>query len=251
MKETYPGSAVRIRQSYFIKEEIFIQERFNTELSGIVASPSSVGTYGLIEASEYLRLPYNTVSNWTKKHKLVLMPECHRLSFFNLVELHVLKGMRIRHRVPLQRIRRAIEHVRERFASEHPLAEYRFETDGIDLFLEHAGDYINVSRHGQLGIKGVLSTYIHRIDWDNKSGLANQLFPFVVNESEKEPRAIVLNPRISFGRPVIFGTGISTAVIAGRFNARDSVPDLAEEYGLKEAQIEEAIRWESRPKRAA
>jgi len=51
---------------------------------------------------------------------------------------------------------------------------------------------------------------------------------------------------VGFGKPVIAGTGISTAVIASRFNARESVPELAQEYGLTEAQIEEAIRWETR-----
>lgn len=232
-------------------ERAFIQKHSErTLMPGEATSASSVGTYGLIEAAEYLRIPCSTVFNWTKKNKLILMPTCDRLSFLNLVELHVLKGMRIWHNVPLQRIRSAIDHMRERFGSNHPLAAFKFDTDGIDLFLEQAGSFINVSRHGQLAFKSLLGTYTRRIEWD-KSGLANQFFPFVVDETENEPRTIVLNPRISFGRPVIVGTGISTAVIAGRFNARDSVPNLAEEYGLKAEQIEEAIRWESRPKRAA
>jgi hypothetical protein len=33
-------------------------------------------------------------------------------------------------------------------------------------------------------------------------------------------------------------------VVASRFNARESIGDLASEYGLKARQIEEAIRWE-------
>jgi uncharacterized protein (DUF433 family) len=45
---------------------------------------------------------------------------------------------------------------------------------------------------------------------------------------------------------MIAGTGISTAVVASRFNARESIPDLASEYGVKPQQIEEAIRWEQR-----
>jgi len=53
-----------------------------------------------------------------------------------------------------------------------------------------------------------------------------------------------LTPTIAAGRPVIDGTGVSTAVIASRFFARDSVENLAQEYELSERQIEEAIRWE-------
>jgi uncharacterized protein (DUF433 family) len=56
----------------------------------------------------------------------------------------------------------------------------------------------------------------------------------------------MINPSLGFGKPVVAGTGISTAVIASRFNARESVPDLAKEYGLEPKQIEEAIRWETR-----
>ena len=50
---------------------------------------------------------------------------------------------------------------------------------------------------------------------------------------------------VGFGKPVIAGTDISTAIIASRFNARESVTSLAEEYGRTPQKIEEAIRWES------
>jgi uncharacterized protein (DUF433 family) len=49
---------------------------------------------------------------------------------------------------------------------------------------------------------------------------------------------------IGFGKPVIAGTGISTAIIASRFNARESIAGLAEEYGRTPQEIEEAVRWE-------
>jgi PIN domain-containing protein len=42
------------------------------------------------------------------------------------------------------------------------------------------------------------------------------------------------------------GTAIPTAVIASRFHARESLSDLAKEYGRTNKDIEEAIRWESR-----
>jgi hypothetical protein len=37
---------------------------------------------------------------------------------------------------------------------------------------------------------------------------------------------------------------ISTSVIVGRFNARDSIADLADEYQIDAAILEDAIRWE-------
>jgi uncharacterized protein (DUF433 family) len=67
-----------------------------------------------------------------------------------------------------------------------------------------------------------------------------------MERTQNEPRLIQINPAVGFGKPVIAGTGISTAVVASRFNARESIDDLASEYGLKPRQIEEAIRWEQR-----
>ena len=49
---------------------------------------------------------------------------------------------------------------------------------------------------------------------------------------------------VGFGKPIIAGTGISTAIIASRFNARESIGDLAAEYDFSPKQVEEAIRWE-------
>jgi len=212
-------------------------------------NPIEVGTYGSVEASEYLRIPYPTLTSWITGG-LVRLPEAHRVSFINLVELHVLKGMRRIHRVPMQRIRRALQHVIEKYPSPHPLADRDFETDGVDIFINDLGEYINVSRYGQQGIKDVVTTYLTRIGRDQR-GLPNSLYPFVITETENEPKRIVINPRVGFGKPVIAGTGISTAIVAGRFNARESIQSLAEEYELSQAEIEEAIRWESRQPLAA
>lgn len=56
--------------------------------------------------------------------------------------------------------------------------------------------------------------------------------------------AVVIDPRISFGRPVLAGSGIPTAVIAEQYKAGESVDELADDYGRKRLEIEEAIRCE-------
>jgi uncharacterized protein (DUF433 family) len=206
-------------------------------------NPAEIGTYGTVEVSRYLRLPHRTVSTWISEFQIVAPVEPHLLSLVNVVELHILKGMRKVHKVPMQRIRRALSHVQDKYPSKHPLVDRDFETDGVDIFIHYLGDYINVSRYGQPGFREIVSTYLKRIG-RNVEGDAEVLYPFVSTDSENEPNLIVLDPRVSFGKPVIVGTGISTAIIAARFNARESIAALAEEYGLPQAQIEEAVRWE-------
>ena len=60
----------------------------------------------------------------------------------------------------------------------------------------------------------------------------------------------MINPLVAFGRPVVSGTGIPTAIIAERWKAGESFNDLAKDYGLEREKIEEAIRCEFEMKAA-
>jgi len=144
----------------------------------------------------------------------------------------------------MQRIRRALEEYNETENSEHPLLDPRLETDGINMFLHDGDEYMNLNPGPkQLGLPQVLSTYLKRID-----RLADgrvDFYPFIVGQDVHEPRTIQISPGVAFGRPVLAGTGIATDVIAGRFRARDSISDLAEEYGVSTSIVEDAIRWSS------
>lgn len=81
----------------------------------------------------------------------------------------------------------------------HPLITAQFETDGIDLFVRELGKLLNASRDGQVGIKEALQASLRRVEHD-ADGLAARLFPFVRTGSGEEPKSIVLDPRISFGK---------------------------------------------------
>jgi len=70
------------------------------------------------------------------------------------------------------------------------------------------------------------------------------LYPFTRKRDANEPRVIVIDPRRSFGRPVLVGTGIPTAIVAERYKAGETVDQLADDYGRARLEIEEAIRCE-------
>lgn len=212
--------------------------------------------YGLVDAAHYLRVPYNTLRYWTRGSELV-SPIVHlagdnppRLSFVNLMECHIISAMRTRYDLRLPRVRRALETLAKLFPFRHPLLDAPLETDSVDVFIrEHEAEIVNLSRGGQLGFRDILQMHLQRIERSADDMLI--FFPFVEKRSPDEPKIITMSPVISFGRPVIYGTGIATAVIASRFHARESIGDLAIEYGRKDQEIEEAIRWESRTALAA
>ncbi len=207
-----------------------------------------VPAYGLAEAAQYLRVPYQTLRYWltgfSRMPPMIKMASSNppRLSFMNLLECHVLSAMRSVYDLRLPKVRRALANLAKHFRSAHPLVDQEFFTDRVDVFIQE-GNLLNLSRGGQIAIKEALAPYMQRIERDPQ-GLF-KFFPFVRERSLREPKFILIDPSIAFGKPVIAGTGISTAVVAARFEARESVSDLAQEYGRTEQEIEEAIRWET------
>lgn len=217
-----------------------------------------VATYGVTEAAHYLRIPRTTVRDWISGRHYrnnagvrfsrpiihVPDPSVKLLSFMNLVEIHVLDAIRRKHDIPLEKVRTAVNYLTKQFPSRHPLADQEFVTDGLNLFIKKFSQLINISQEGQLAIHEVLQAHLHRIERD-LHGIPVRLFPFTrKRDLQEEPRAVVIDPQVSFGRPVLVGTGIPTAVIAERYKAGESMDALAEDYGRQRAEIEEAIRCE-------
>lgn len=165
------------------------------------------------------------------------------LTFTNVVELHVLSAIRRHHAVPMPKVRDALDYVAEHLHVDHPLASESFQTDGVDLFIERWGRLLAVSRNGQVAMRHLLARHLERIDRDPE-GLASRLWPFTRSPDIEQPRTVVLDPRIAFGRPVLANTGIPTEVLAERYKAGDTIHDLARDYGLQTGQVEEAIRVE-------
>ena len=216
-------------------------------------------SYTVAEVASYLRVPAATVRYWAKgqKHHLPLIevpqPEERPvlLSFFNLISLHVLATIRRKYDVPMPKIRSAIDYLttsgilNKQRDLRHPLVSKHFETDGLDLFISHYGQLINISQDGQMAMREVMSSALHRIERD-ETGLPVRLFPFTRSSLENAPSIIAIDYQISGGRPVIKGTGLATEIIAERYKAGDSVDSLTADYNCTSEQIEEAIRSELR-----
>ena len=124
-------------------------------------------------------------------------------------------------------------------AVDHPLAAERFKTNGVDLFVERLGELINATREGQLGLRGVLTGSLARIEYDTH-GRAVRLFPLL--RRAESARSIVIDPRLAFGRPVMVGTSVPAADVRARFDAGDSVSDLALDFDVAAERIEDALR---------
>lgn len=222
--------------------------------------PRYIPNYSAGVASRYLNIPVATIRSWTvgynyrvtegKKqfHPLIetLAKKPLLLTFINLIEIHVLRAIRQHHKIDLSKVRMALDYLDEQINLPHPLAHQEFLTDGVDLFIERYGNLINASNDGQIILKNALKAHLARIEPDD-SGLAIKLYPFTRNNEENNPRIVVIDPRIAFGRLTISGTGITADIIAERFYAGDSPEQIAHDYECNIDKITEAIRCETRP----
>lgn len=211
--------------------------------------------YSLAEASGYLNLPKSTLRNWVCGHRysvssgkksvapLIALPTPGRpvLSFINIVEAHVLAAIRRVHAVPLRHVRSALNYVRTELKRPRPLIDQAFETNGIHLFVEHLGHLIDASQAGQIAMSGDLRKHLKRITRDS-SGVPVKLYPFTPGTSEP---LVVIDPTVSFGRPVIARRGVPIAALAERFRAGEGIQSIAEDYSLTPAEVEEAVRCET------
>ena len=212
-------------------------------------STSEYPAYGASEIAHYLNTPVSTVRYWaTGGNRYVPLIDAAQtspllFSFTNLVELHVLSAMRRKHLIAMPNVRNAIDYVRDELGVDRPLANRRFSTDGVSLFVNHYGQLINASRKGQVEIEELITDALVRVEWDSADNPV-RLFPYTRSAQLASPQVVVIDPSISGGRAVIDGTRIAIEVIAERYKAGESIRDLAEDYDRTSEEIEEAIRCE-------
>ena len=216
--------------------------------------PREVPRYSISDVSVFLHIPEPTLRSWVSGRPYpkisgdgfsapLIEPadnEGSALSFFNLIEAHILKSTRQRDEVPMKFIRQAIDYVAEAHPSRHPLIPQEFETDGRFLFVWKLGELVNASKMGQIGMEPILKDYLNRIDRDTQA-MPVALYPEIPGKPMS--RAVAIKYGVSSGAPVISGTGVLVSILFGRHEAGDSAKDLAEDYDIPQEKIEDAFTY--------
>jgi uncharacterized protein (DUF433 family) len=225
--------------------------------------PEEVPAYAVRDVAYILNIPRSTLRSWlygqsyksedgTPQDFKPLIAAQHKtrgdaLSFMDLVEAHVVSSLRRQHLVRMHDIRRALERILEQSpTSLHPLAEKQFAVMGKNLFIEETKKLTSITIDGQQALKKLLENSLKRIE-RNPAGHAIFLYPFPRFRRPVDwspPMTVVINPRIAFGRPVLAGTRIPTAIIAERVATGESLDEVATDYDRQPEEILEAIRWE-------
>lgn len=212
--------------------------------------PRKVPCYSVSEAAQILRLSYSTLYSWLRpvvfstdedydyRALITRSNESPKLSFFNLIEGHVIKGLTEQgHKV--SDIRSALEYAERKMGIENLLTSEELLTGTGKLVTQKLGSTINLSVGGQLEISCFLDGFLDRVDYEQSRAI--KFFPVV---GRSDSKSIVVQPTVKFGKPVLVNKGISTHIIAKRANDGETIEQISSYYGLTEAEVGEAIQFE-------
>lgn len=213
--------------------------------------------YTLAEGARYLKISVATLRSWIlgrhyptadgRGHFHPLIRPAKRqpplLSFWNLIEAHVLRSLRTEHGVSVDALRKALAYAEKNLNIHRLLLRKELCTEAGKVFVDRYGELIELSASGQLALRRIFDEHLKRIEWGELE-FPIRLYPYLSADTPTQDRPIAIDPQISFGRPVVLRKGISTSAIAERIDAKEDVADLASDYDLSPEEIEQAVLYE-------
>ena len=206
--------------------------------------------YSVSEVALYVGVARSTLRSWLKPTASIKRiaasppliepanPEDLTLSFYNLCEAHILLATRRQKKISMPRVRRALDFVRERYPSPHPLLDKRFRTAGKHIFIHEIEglDPINVSGGGQVTFSQILEEHLERVVPDASTGFPEILYPIGTNHIE-------IDLHSASGRPTVKNSGVLAATLWDRAQAGESIDSLAYDYDIPKIHVEEAVGY--------
>lgn len=225
--------------------------------------------YTLAETARIVDVPRSTLSDWAKGYvrRFADRPEVTGdpivtclaserrggpvIPFVGLAEALVLAAIR-RSGVPMQRVRPALVALAYGLGLEHALASRKLYTDGAEVLYDYGEHHrdspegqvaldLVVLRSGQRVFRAAIEEYLQRIEYDPVDGYAR-----LIHVPTYQRAQVVVDPRRSFGSPILERGAARVDDILQRFWAGESLDELAEEYGVPPDQLEDVVRVASR-----
>ncbi|WP_322753807.1 DUF433 domain-containing protein [Frankia sp. Cas3] len=161
------------------------------------------------------------------------------------VEAGYLREYRIRHRVSLQHLRPVVQILRERLGAPYPLAHAKLYVANRELVREIQDETgidrelaMVVVRNGQLILAPGAAAFVEKVEFAPADREALRIYP------DDKASPVLIDPLRNFGAPVVHG--IRTENLYDLFAGGDSIADIADGFDISVADVEAAIRYESR-----
>ncbi|WP_296578734.1 DUF433 domain-containing protein [Xanthobacter sp.] len=225
------------------------------------ANPSLLesGIYTIPEAAELVCADPRNVRKWVMGHGKTQAPlinnelgkegEKIAISFTNLMELRFIARF-LEAGVSIKHIRAILEDAKREINHPHPLAtNIIFRTDGKKILMEIARknkvNLIDLKSKNYEMINVVLSSLKEDVKFNPKGeAISWRPRPTIAP-------SVVVNPKHSFGRPILKESRIPTETLVQAIEAEGSIETVADIYDVPLKQVREALRFERNLRAAA
>ena len=170
------------------------------------------------------------------------------LGFLDLVEVRFVNAF-LNHGVSWRVLRLAAKKARELVHSAHPFSTRRFKTDGFTIFAElqdtsGATALVELTK-SQHYFERIIAPYLKGLEFDGDEPA--RWWPMGIR------RQVVIDPKRSFGQPIVARRGIPTAILAKAAKINGSVQEVARWYETDIKSVRDAVLFEKslRERRAA
>ncbi len=222
------------------------------------------GLYPIQDAAYYVGTSVRTLRYWfygdtnhAPVRKASIDGEYQFLNFYDLIEAIAIKELRTQGRfaekvVSLQRIRAAIDFVRQTWGIEYPFSKRnKVGSDGYNLHIKLDGKNHPVQITGknkkQQSIEFIGLDYINWIDFDD---VTNQARRYIHPEMFNDKR-IILNPQKLMGEPFVEDAPISAPTLYRAFLAEGSEKAVSRYFNVDMRVVSASIKYCERLKLAA
>jgi uncharacterized protein (DUF433 family) len=215
------------------------------------------GIYTVADASRLTRVSPPRIRRWLKGYEFKVKHGRHRssavwnsqlepidhamaLDFLDLLEIRAVDAF-IDAGVSWKDLRRIHAEARQWLGTAHPFCTNRFATDGHTIFMElqetNHGVMLWDMRDVQRVFDKIIRPFLKNVEFD-RGKVPRRWWP------RGRSRQVALDPRRSFGHPIIFREGIPTRVLARSARANNSVEEVARWFQINPACIREAVDFE-------
>jgi uncharacterized protein (DUF433 family) len=214
-------------------------------------NPLGRGLYRLSDVARYTGLTEPRVRSWFTSRSdrrigsvfTADYPQtdgAHSVSFLDMVDAWI--AGQLRHEgVTMPKIRAAHIALKQDLGTDHPFAHSSIYTDGRNVF-SYAAERVNDPTLTEVVSRQTFFPRVRRvlkpIEYSARSHLA---------ERWRIAKGVLIDPGLSFGQPVVAGTGVATYVVARSYMANKRNADLvARLFGITRRDVGDAVKFEER-----
>ena len=158
------------------------------------------------------------------------------LKFSDLIQSLAIRELRVHHKIPLSKIREAIEHAKSNHGIEYPFAkEHKTYYDGKAILIDTEEGLVRLTKphQDQYEMKPIVEYYIRELKF-NEEGYAHQYRP---------EQGILLDPSLRLGEPILEKYGVTAFTIYESVLAEGDFETVSELYEVELSQVVNAYKY--------